>query len=60
MDDTRQAFPRHCDRRANRNFRENGYLSIERITTDEEVAWLKGIYDQLFNRRMGEGEGGVF
>ena len=38
-------------------FRANGYLSIERITTDEEVAWLKGIYDQLFAERTGEKEG---
>jgi ectoine hydroxylase-related dioxygenase (phytanoyl-CoA dioxygenase family) len=41
-------------------FREQGYLSLDRITTDEEVEWLKGIYDQLFNRRMGEGDGEYF
>ena len=39
------------------SFRDNGFLSIERITTDEEVAWLKGIYDQLFAERAGEKEG---
>ena len=27
-------------------FQKNGFLSIERITTDEEVEWLKGIYDK--------------
>ncbi|MCY4013992.1 MAG: hypothetical protein OXG82_14905 [Gammaproteobacteria bacterium] len=36
-------------------FRDNGFLRIERITADEEVAWLKGIYDQLFIERAGEG-----
>jgi ectoine hydroxylase-related dioxygenase (phytanoyl-CoA dioxygenase family) len=41
-------------------FRENGFLSLERITTDEEVEWLKGIYDQLFSQRLGEKEGEYF
>ena len=41
-------------------FRENGYLSIPRITTDEEVEWLKGIYDELFTERTGEAEGRYF
>jgi hypothetical protein len=29
-------------------FREDGYLAIERITTDEELEWLRGVYDALF------------
>ena len=41
-------------------FHENGFLSIERITTDEEVEWLRGIYDQLFTQRVGEEEGRYF
>lgn len=41
-------------------FQQNGYLSIERITTDEEVEWLKGIYDKLFGNRIGEAEGNYF
>jgi len=41
-------------------FQEHGFLRIERITTDEEVEWLKGVYDQLFNRRMGEEQGEYF
>ena len=41
-------------------FRENGYLSIPRITTDEEIEWLKGIYDELFTERTGEAEGRYF
>ncbi len=39
------------------SYRENGFLSIERITTDEEVGWIKEIYDQLFDRRAGEDKG---
>src|SRR5215208_3683173 len=42
------------------HFREHGFLSIERITTDEEIVWLKGIYDQLFGQRMGEEKGQYF
>ena len=38
-------------------FHDNGFLSIERITTDEEIEWLKGIYNQLFDERAGEGKG---
>ena len=38
-------------------FRENGFLSIDRITTDDEIAWLKKIYDQLFIERAGEAKG---
>jgi ectoine hydroxylase-related dioxygenase (phytanoyl-CoA dioxygenase family) len=41
-------------------FRENGFLSIERITTDEEVEWLRGFYDRLFGERMGEEKGEYF
>lgn len=41
-------------------FRENGFLSIQRITTDAEVEWLKGIYNQLFDQRTGEDEGKFF
>lgn len=43
-----------------RFFREQGYLSIPRITTDEEVEWLKGIYDELFTKRIGEEQGAYF
>lgn len=41
-------------------FRENGFLSIPRITTDAEVEWLLGIYDRLFKQRMGEEKGEYF
>ena len=39
------------------SYRDNGFLSIERITTDEEVAWIKEIYDRLFDQRVGEDKG---
>ena len=38
-------------------FHDNGFLSIEQITTDEEIEWLKGIYNQLFDERAGEEKG---
>ena len=30
-------------------FRENGFLAVERITTDEEIAWLAQIYEYIFD-----------
>ena len=30
-------------------FRENGFLVVERITTDEEIAWLRQIYEFIFS-----------
>jgi ectoine hydroxylase-related dioxygenase (phytanoyl-CoA dioxygenase family) len=42
------------------SFRENGFLSIERVTTDEEVTWLRGLYDRLFQERLGEEKGEYF
>lgn len=41
-------------------FRDNGYLSIDRITTDAEVEWLRRIYDRLFTERLGEEKGEYF
>ena len=41
-------------------FRDNGFLSIDRITTDDEVEWLRGIYDRLFTERLGEEKGEYF
>jgi len=32
-------------------FREHGYLALERITSDEEIAWLGERYDALFAKR---------
>jgi len=41
-------------------FRANGYLGIERITTDEELAWLGDLYDEVFAERRGGFRGGYF
>lgn len=41
-------------------FRENGFLRIERITTDEEIEWLGGVYDRLFSERADEEKGKYF
>jgi ectoine hydroxylase-related dioxygenase (phytanoyl-CoA dioxygenase family) len=41
-------------------FRQHGYLHIERITTDEELAWLRARYDELFEERRGAFPGGYF
>jgi hypothetical protein len=30
-------------------FRENGFLRVERITSDEEIAWLRQIFEHLFS-----------
>lgn len=35
-------------------FRENGFLALERITTDEEIAWLGAVYDGLFAAKSGQ------
>ncbi len=34
-----------------RRFHEQGFLVIDRITTDEEVAWLAEVWDELFADR---------
>ncbi len=30
-------------------FQENGFLAVERITTDEEIAWLRAIFEHIFD-----------
>jgi ectoine hydroxylase-related dioxygenase (phytanoyl-CoA dioxygenase family) len=35
-------------------FRENGFLAVERITSDAEIAWLKEIYEHVFAVEAGE------
>lgn len=42
-----------------RQFHEEGYTWIPRITTDEEIEWLKPIYDHLFDNK-GAFKGGYF
>ncbi len=41
-------------------FEANGFISIPRITTDEEVAWLGELYERLFAVRREMYAGGVW
>lgn len=41
-------------------YHREGYLALEAITTQEEVAWLREIYDRLFASRAGREVGDQF
>jgi hypothetical protein len=41
-------------------FRECGFTHVERITSDEELAWLVEVYDHLFGERVQAVPGGYF
>ncbi len=41
-------------------FHANGYLAIEALTTQEEVARMRVVYDRLFAARTGREEGNQF
>ena len=41
-------------------FEANGYLRIDRITTDEDVAQIRKSYDRIFEERPGRDEGNQF
>src|SRR5688572_11959097 len=41
-------------------YQQEGYLALEALTTQEEVAWLRGIYDRLFAERAGRETGDQF
>src|SRR5437773_1990111 len=41
-------------------YHANGFLALEAITTQEEVAWMREIYDRLFASRAGREEGNQF
>ncbi len=41
-------------------FRERGFTCVERITSDEELAWLGEVYDALFRERVQAVPGGYF
>jgi hypothetical protein len=36
-----------------RGFQAQGFLSVGRITTDEELAWLRDVYDGIIKRKTG-------
>lgn len=41
-------------------FAQRGFVQVERITSDEELAWLERVYDWLFAGRSGGFKGGYF
>jgi ectoine hydroxylase-related dioxygenase (phytanoyl-CoA dioxygenase family) len=41
-------------------YHREGYLALDAITTQEEIAWLREIYDRLFAARAGREEGNQF
>jgi hypothetical protein len=42
------------------SFRADGYLALERITTDEEVAWLRDVFEEIFANCTGGLPGGYY
>jgi ectoine hydroxylase-related dioxygenase (phytanoyl-CoA dioxygenase family) len=42
------------------HYREHGFTWIERITSDEEIEWLREVFDFLFESKMGGFAGGYF
>jgi hypothetical protein len=42
-------LPKH----AKEEFWENGFFTLKRITTDEEIVWLQEVYDALFRGETG-------
>ena len=38
-------------------FQENGFLAVERLTTDEEVAWLRAIFEHIFDPQNAKSPG---
>ena len=39
-------------------FRDNGFLKVERLTSDEEVAWLRQIFEHIFDPANAGNPGG--
>lgn len=42
------------------SFHHNGFLSLPAITTADELAWLREVYDRLFDERVGWDDGAQF
>jgi hypothetical protein len=43
-----------------RFFRENGWLALERITTDAEDEWLRDVFEEIFSNISGGLPGGYY
>jgi ectoine hydroxylase-related dioxygenase (phytanoyl-CoA dioxygenase family) len=50
----------HLDEQQIASFNQQGFTSVPRITTDEELEWIRVVYDELFERRQGGFPGGYF
>jgi hypothetical protein len=44
----------HADPGGDRLVRENGFLVVERITTDEEIDWLRPVFEAAFEEPDGK------
>ncbi len=53
-------FPVELPARCLEEFRERGFTHVERITSDEELAWLGELYDAAFEARLEAVPGGYF
>jgi len=42
------------------HFHSHGFTSVPRLTTDEELEWLRPVYDELFASKRGAFAGGYF
>src|SRR5882724_3035799 len=45
----KSSFERAPTREEIEFFQENGFLAVERITTDEEIAWMRQIFEFIFS-----------
>ena len=41
-------------------FKEHGYLALDRITTDEDVAEIRSVLEELFAKKAGHVMGAYF
>lgn len=41
-------------------FRQNGFLALDPIADDEELAWMRAAYDRIFGAKAGRDEGNQF
>lgn len=41
-------------------YHTNGFLLLESLTTDDELAWMRDTYDRLFDEKVGWDEGAQF
>jgi hypothetical protein len=40
-------------------YHENGYLSVDRVASDEEIAEIRTLYDRMFASRTGRSVGDI-